>query len=108
MKVTYPEVAHKIEGKISRAAVRREIATIIESLGEDDFVTGDDALPTGMDKSIAPLLPESIYIPAVKELNEELKTTSTATFGRLLSLLFGQIEHQLPELESSFEALRGS
>ncbi|MEV4438565.1 AAA family ATPase [Streptomyces sp. NPDC049577] len=107
VKATYPEVAHKIEGKISRAAVRREIATIIESLGEDDFVTGDDPLPTGMDKSIAPLLPESIYIPAVKELNEELKTTSTATFGRLLSLLFGQIEHQLPELESSFEALRG-
>lgn len=96
VKATYPEVAHKLNDKINRAAVRREIAAIMESLGEDDFVTGDDSLPTGMDKSIAPLLPESIYIPAVKELNEELKTTSTATFGRLLSLLFGQIVcHQL-------------
>ncbi|MFE3883639.1 AAA family ATPase [Streptomyces lydicus] len=107
VNATYPEVADRLGGKISRAAVRREIATMMESFGEDDFVTGDDPLPTGMDKSIAPLLPESIYIPAVKELNEELKTTSSATFGRPLSLLFGQIEHQLPELESSFEALRG-
>ncbi|MEV7541762.1 AAA family ATPase [Streptomyces sp. NPDC089915] len=107
VQVMYPEIADKLGGKINRAAVRREIAAVLEKLGDDDFVTGDDSLPTGMDKSIAPLLPECVYIPAVKELNEEVKTTSTATFGRLLSLLFGQIEHQLPELESSFEALRG-
>ncbi|MFF4846651.1 ATP-dependent endonuclease [Streptomyces sp. NPDC001194] len=107
VKATYPEIALRLDGKINRAAVRREIANIMEAFGDDDFTTGDDSLPTGMDKSITPLLPESIYIPAVKELNEEVKTTSTATFGRLLTLLFGQIEHQLPELESSFEALRG-
>lgn len=52
------------------------------------------------------LLPEPIYIPAVKELNDEVKTSSTATFGRLLSILFEDIEHQLPALESSFEQLR--
>ncbi|MER5668949.1 ATP-dependent nuclease [Streptomyces mirabilis] len=61
---------------------------------------------TGLDKSVAPLLPEPIYIPAVKELNDDLKTTSSATFGRLLSLLFEDIEHQLPELEASFDQLR--
>ncbi|MFF6954461.1 AAA family ATPase [Streptomyces iakyrus] len=103
----YPEVAEKLQGKINRAAVRREISAIIEAFGDADYTTGDETLPTGLDKSISPLLPEPIYIPAVKELNEEVKTTSTATFGRLLALLFGQIEHQLPELESSFEALRG-
>ncbi|WP_079054231.1 AAA family ATPase [Streptomyces graminilatus] len=103
----YPEVAEKLQGKISRAAVRREISVITEAFSDADYTAGDETLPTGLDKSISPLLPEPIYIPAVKELNEEVKTTSTATFGRLLALLFGQIEHQLPELESSFEALRG-
>ncbi|MGV9320881.1 ATP-dependent nuclease [Streptomyces sp. NPDC003660] len=43
---------------------------------------------------------------AVKELNEDLKNSSTATFGRLLSILFEDIEHQLPQLEASFDRLR--
>ncbi|MGA5474074.1 ATP-dependent nuclease [Streptomyces arboris] len=106
VKGTYPEIFAELPSKITRAAVRRVWDRGVESLTAEDFTTGDESLPTGFDKSIAPLLPEPIYIPAVKELNEEVKTTSTATFGRLLSILFGQIEHQLPELESSFEQLR--
>lgn len=106
VKYTYPEIFAKLPGKITRAAVEREWAECVAALGDDDYTTGDDPLMTGLDKSVAPLLPEPIYIPAVKELNDDLKTTSTATFGRLLSILFEDIEHQLPQLETSFELLR--
>ncbi|MGW1175192.1 ATP-dependent nuclease [Kitasatospora sp. NPDC002543] len=103
---TYPEIFDKLSGKINRAAVRREWAECVAALREDEYSTGDDPLMTGLDKSVAPLLPEPIYIPAVKELNDDLKTSSTATFGRLLSILFDDIEHQLPQLEESFDLLR--
>ncbi len=106
VKHTYPEIYAKLPGKITRAAVRREWSEIVAALTHEDYTTGDEPLPTGLDKSVASLLPEPIYIPAVKELNDELKTTGTATFGRLLSILFEDIEHQLPQLESSFERLR--
>ncbi|MFJ5119646.1 ATP-dependent nuclease [Kitasatospora sp. NPDC088548] len=103
---TYPEIFDRLSGKINRAAVRREWVECVAALKEDEYTTGDDALMTGLDKSVAPLLPEPIYIPAVKELNDDLKTSSTATFGRLLSILFDDIEHQLPQLEESFDLLR--
>jgi hypothetical protein len=106
VKYAYPEIFAKLNGKISRAAVMREWDRCVADLTDDDYTTGDDPLMTGLDKSIAPLLPEPIYIPAVKELNEDLKTSSVATFGRLLSILFEDIEHQLPKLEESFELLR--
>ncbi|MFE2069687.1 ATP-dependent endonuclease [Streptomyces sp. NPDC059467] len=102
----YPEIFDKLSGKVTRVAVKREWAELVAALPEDAYSTGDDPLMTGLDKSVAPLLPEPIYIPAVKELNDDLKTTSSATFGRLLSLLFEDIEHQLPELEASFDQLR--
>jgi putative ATP-dependent endonuclease of OLD family len=106
VRYTYPEIFNKLSGKINRAAVRREWVECVAALEDDEYTTGDDSLMTGLDKSIAPLLPEPIYIPAVKELNDDLKTSSTATFGRLLSVLFDDIEHQLPQLEESFELLR--
>ncbi|AQW49618.1 ATP-dependent nuclease [Streptomyces violaceusniger] len=106
VRSVYPEIFDKLAGKITRVAVRREWAELVATLPNDAYSTGDDPLMTGLDKSVAPLLPEPIYIPAVKELNDDLKTTSSATFGRLLSLLFEDIEHQLPELEASFDQLR--
>ncbi|MER7044215.1 AAA family ATPase [Streptomyces jumonjinensis] len=106
VKYTYPEIFAKLSGKITRTAVKREWAECVANLRDDEYTTGDEALMTGLDKSVAPLLPEPIYIPAVKELNDDLKTSSTATFGRLLSILFEDIEHQLPQLEASFEQLR--
>lgn len=103
---TYPEIVAQLSGKITRVAVRRAWDELVAELTDEDYSTGDDPLMTGLDKSVTPLLPEPIYIPAVKELNDDLKTSSTATFGRLLSILFQDIEYQLPQLEASFELLR--
>lgn len=107
LRLTYPDIHETLPpGKINRSAVKNEWKDIVAGLAAEDLTMGDASLPTGLDKSVAALLPEPIYIPAVKELNEEVKTTSTATFGRLLSILFEDIEHQIPALESSFDQLR--
>ncbi|MEV6423291.1 AAA family ATPase [Streptomyces sp. NPDC051662] len=107
IRVSFPNIYAELPtGRIARTAVRKSWAEIVANLSPDELVIGDEPLPTGLDKSVAALLPEPIYIPAVKELNEEVKTTSTATFGRLLSILFEDIGHQLPALEASFDQLR--
>jgi len=59
-------------------------------------------LPTGMSSSISNLLPEVIYIPAVKNLKDDLKTTQSTSFGRLLGLL---LEDMAPDLDTINQAL---
>jgi len=46
----------------------------------------DLILPTGFWNSIKPLLPEPILIPAVKDITDDVKTTESATFGKLLGV----------------------
>jgi hypothetical protein len=41
-------------------------------------------LPTGIDKSIEPMLPDPIYIPAVKDLADDIKTSESTPFGKIL------------------------
>lgn len=103
---TYPEIYDQLNGKITKAAVRRAFEEIVSNLRPEELTEGESKLPTGIDRSITTLLPDVIYIPAVKELNDELKTTDSSTFGKLLGLLFGQIEHQMPTLQKSFDDLR--
>ncbi len=102
---TYPEIYDKLGGKITKTAVRRVFEEVVSSLPPEEMAEGESKLPTGIDRSISALLPDVIYIPAVKELNDEVKTTDSSTFGKLLGLLFGQIEHQMPNLQKSFDDL---
>jgi len=66
----------------------------------------DIPLPTGIDNSIRAILPEPVYIPAVKDLTDELKTKETASFGKLLNILLDVIEGDLTEAVETFENLR--
>jgi putative ATP-dependent endonuclease of the OLD family len=75
----------------------------IEALADDNFTLSYAPLPTGIAPSIAPLLPEPIYIPAVKNLNDDLKTTQSTSFGRLLGLL---LEDMTADLENINQSLR--
>ncbi|GAA1535505.1 hypothetical protein GCM10009730_50870 [Streptomyces albidochromogenes] len=53
-----------LPGKTTRAAVRRVWNEIVGALAdEDDYSAGDEPLPTGLDKPVASLVPEPIYIP---------------------------------------------
>ena len=71
-----------------------------------DLVLEDIPLPTGIDNSIRALLPEPVYIPAVKDLSDDLKTKESASFGKLLNILLDVIEADLTEAAETFENLR--
>ena len=77
----------------------------IARLPREKLVLDECPLPSGISASITALLPEPIYIPAVKNLSDELKTTQSTSFGRLLGLLLDDMAPDLGNISESLSAL---
>lgn len=69
-------------------------------------VEGED-LPTGIDAPIKGWLPEPIYVPAVRDLSDDIKTKDGASFGKLLSLVLEQLKETetIKKFEEAFSLL---
>jgi putative ATP-dependent endonuclease of the OLD family len=108
LRVMYPEIGD--EADISSVTTQKRAKELIEAyvskLQPDDLVLEDIPLPTGFDNSIRAILPEPIYIPAVKDFIDDLKTKESASFGKLLNILLDVIEEDLAEAAETFESLR--
>ncbi|MCX4508593.1 ATP-dependent nuclease [Streptomyces griseus] len=102
----FPELRDILPPKPTQKDVKEAVAALADSLHESERTKGDVDLPTGMEKSIQALLPEVIYIPAVKELSDDLKTSESASFGKLLGILVEQIKPQLADVDELFGKLR--
>lgn len=100
----YPEFKGALKEPLRAiGAAKAFLNAQIEALEDDQFTQSFAPLPTGISSSIVPLLPEPIYIPAVKNLNDDLKTTQSTSFGRLLGLL---LEDMTEDLETINQSLR--
>ena len=108
MKSFYGEVADtaSIEALTTQKAAKNLIAQYIDNLPAEQLIEKDVALPTGIDNSFRAILPEPVYIPAVKDLTDELKTKESASFGKLLNILLNVIEDDLVAAKETFEELR--
>lgn len=104
----YPEVAAIEECKsvTTQKAAKELIEKHVAGMPEEKLVLADIALPTGIDNSIRGILPEPVYIPAVKDFSDDLKTKESATFGKLLHILLEVIESDLSDAVETFEALK--
>jgi predicted ATP-dependent endonuclease of OLD family len=102
---TFPELDGKVDATMNQADMKQKIQELADSLPDDQKTATDQALPTGIDKSIEPMLPDRIYIPAVKDLADDVKTTESTPFGRILSILLRAVEQQLPDAQKLFEEL---
>lgn len=105
---SYPEVATIEECKLvtTQKAAKELIEKYVAGMPEEKLVLADIALPTGIDNSIRGILPEPVYIPAVKDFSDDLKTKESATFGKLLHILLEVIESDLSDAVETFEALK--
>lgn len=108
LKANYPEVGDDatISSIGTQKAAKELIDAHVAKLKPNDLVLDDIPLPTGIDNSIRAILPEPIYIPAVKDLIDDLKTKEGASFGKLLNILLDVIEEDLAEAAETFENLR--
>jgi len=104
----YPETTDDATAKAvtTQKAAKEIIQAYISNLPADQLVLKDVALPTGIDNSIRSILPEPVYIAAVKDLSDELKTAESASFGKLLNILLDVIEGDLADAAETFENLR--
>ncbi len=102
-ETTTPEAAAAVT---TQKAGKEIIQQYIDKLPPDQMMLVDSSLPTGIDNSIRAILPEPVYIPAVKDLTDELKTRESASFGKLLNILLDVIEGDLTEAAETFENLR--
>jgi len=101
----FPELDGIIDATMNQDAVKRHIQDLADSWPDNKKVVVDQDLPTGIDKSIAPMLPEPIYIPAVKDFADDIKTTESTPFGKILSILLRAVEPKLPDARELFEEL---
>ncbi|MBK6779475.1 MAG: ATP-dependent endonuclease [Gemmatimonadetes bacterium] len=101
----FPELEGVVDVTMNQDAVRQKIQELADALPDDQKTAADQPLPTGIDKSIEPMLPDPIYIPAVKDLADDIKTTESTPFGKILAILLQAVESKLPDAQRLFEEL---
>lgn len=101
----FPELDGIIDTTMNQDDIKHKIQELADSLPDDQKTNADQTLPTGIDKSITPMLPDTIYIPAVKDLADDIKTTESTSFGKILAILLSAVEAKLPEAQVLFEKL---
>lgn len=101
----FPELNGVVDTTMNQDAVKQKIQELADSLPDDQKTAADQPLPTGIDKSIEPMLPDPIYIPAVKDLADDIKTTESTPFGKILAILLQAVESKLPDAQRLFEEL---
>ncbi|MBI4721337.1 MAG: ATP-dependent endonuclease, partial [Chitinivibrionia bacterium] len=99
----FPEFAENLPADLNITAAKAYLRSKIANLPLTAFEFSEGPLPSGISSSIAALLPEPIYIPAVKNLSDDIKTSQSTSFGRLLGLL---LEDMTPDLATVNASLR--
>jgi predicted ATP-dependent endonuclease of OLD family len=104
-----PEYAEHFKGLTTQTAVFSKVDEIISTLSAEELEFKLAPLPTGIDASIKNFLPEPIYIAAVKDLKDEVKTKESTSFGKLLGILLKSLEgsEDLKGILGSFDQLHG-
>ena len=107
LKDTYQFTQNDVSNISSQAAAKEKIEGLILNLPSDQFAYDWEHLPTGFSNTVTPMFPEPIYIPAVKDFTDETKTKERTSFGKLVKILFTQIEKspEFLEIKNSFEKL---
>ncbi len=103
--VAFPELNGIVDTTMNQEVVKQKIQELADLVPDEQRTPADQPLPTGIDKSIEPMLPDPIYIPAVKDLADDIKTTESTPFGKILTILLQAIESKLPDAQRLFEEL---
>lgn len=107
MKLHFPQHASFFESVTSQSNARKIIDSIIQSMKPDELNESLVEVPSASSKVIQTIFPEPVYIPAVKDINDEAKTKESATFGKIIAILLKTIERtsQVQDVVEAFERL---
>lgn len=104
----FPELSERVEGISTHGDYKKVVDEQIQKMSPDDKDYFEAPLPTGIDRSITAIFPEVIFIPAVKDLADEIKTKETTSFGKILRVLLDLIskEDDIKQIDDSFNRLK--
>ncbi|MBL4705864.1 MAG: AAA family ATPase, partial [Flavobacteriales bacterium] len=102
----YPEFLENLPEGANAAQVNTYLKECINVLDSELFEYIDVDLPSGISSSISALIPEPIYIPAVKNFEDDLKTTQSTSFGRLMGLLMDDLTPDLQDISDTLVSLK--
>ncbi len=105
VKAVFPELNDVVTPTMNQGDIKAKIQELADSLPDGQKSLADVDIPTGIDKSITAMLPEPIYIPAVKDFKDDVKTSESTPFGKVLGILLKAIEPHLTEEKTLFEQL---
>lgn len=102
-----PEYKDFFKNTTSKKEVKEKIELIIGKLSSDQLEETEEELNFTTARLIDSLLPEPIFIEAVKDVNDDVKTKNTATFGKLMNALIDLVQEkgELKEITESFDKL---
>ena len=103
----YPELDKEVTRGVNTQTKAKSLIKdyVDNNLPSDDKRLEEVDLPTGIEQSVTKLLPEPIYVDAVKDFADEIKAKQSATFGKLLSVLLAAIEPKLNKERDIFKGL---
>lgn len=102
----YPELETILDAKPVQAEVKKKIQELIDAVEPDGFYSVPVPLKSGLDTSVKAFLPEVIYIQAVKDVADDIKTTDSATFGKLLGILLDTVRPKFAGMEKEFQKIQ--
>ncbi|MBX3219219.1 MAG: ATP-dependent endonuclease [Labilithrix sp.] len=102
----FPELRGSLTADAKKDACIEAMVNHVASLPEIEMVEAEE-LPTGIEAGLRGLFPEPIYIPAVRDLSDDMKTKDGASFGKLLSLVLEQLRdtEQVKQIDQFFTLL---
>lgn len=101
----FPELEDEVTSTMNQTAMRENIDELANRWPEDQSRLVEKPLPTGIDSSITALLPEPIYVHAVTDLSDQVKTTQSTPFGKILGILTDSLASSLPEADELYALL---
>lgn len=100
-----PELDPLLDAKPTQTSIRAARDELVSEMAAESMVFRDEPLATGLDAGIKNFLPEPIYIEAVKDVSDEVKTSDSATFGKLLGLLLEEVQEHFADIEERFREI---
>lgn len=102
----YPEFLENLPDNCTLKNTKEYLSDCIKNMDNSQFKYEPKPLPSGIPSSISVFLPEPIYIPAVKNFEDDLKITQSTSFGKLISLLMGDLTPDLQDINETLIDLK--
>lgn len=105
VQTEYVEISKDLPATLTQREIKERADRFRQALTPAQLIAEYNSLPTGVDNSISAIMPEPIYIQAVKDIADDIKSKDSATFGKVLGLLLNAVQPKFDAEKELFTRL---